>query len=50
MLHSRIETVLLVASCGGRWALVEGVVRPVHQRVLAEHRSHLNCYNGEAAT
>jgi hypothetical protein len=35
---------LLVAACCCRWGLVEGVVWPVHQRVLAEHRSHLKFY------
>jgi hypothetical protein len=36
----RVETVLLVASCGGRWCLVEGVIWAIHQRILTEHRSH----------
>jgi hypothetical protein len=49
-LHSRIESMLLVASLCGRRCLVERIVWPVHQRVLTEHRSHLNYYDGEAVT
>jgi hypothetical protein len=37
----RIEAVLLVTTGCGRWSLVEGVIRAVHQRILTEHGSHL---------
>lgn len=39
----RVEAVLAVVSRGGGGcgSLVEGVVGAVHQRVLAEHGSHL---------
>ena len=38
---------LFVAAGGGCRSLVKGVVWTVHQRVLAEHRSHLECSSRE---
>ena len=37
----------LVAAGGGCRSLVERVVGAVHQRILTEHRSHLETYERE---